>query len=139
VGYWSRSLAELTRFVRLSRLRHTMGMVVDLMKDCHQEPPETRRRLLADAPGPAGDEPWDMFARFAGHPAVREAWSAPRRSAARGLRRLAIAAAAQPRPVGLNSLTRNDMAHLLATVIDQPDTGFGNLLPKKIIEIIAPH
>ena len=63
-------------------------LVVEFLKEYHQEPSEERWRLLADVPGPTGDERWDaLFAGLAEHLAMRDGRDAPDWSASRGLRR----------------------------------------------------
>jgi len=63
-------------------------LVVEFLKEYHREPAGARQRLLADAPGPTGDERWDMlFAGLAEHLAMRDGRDAPGWSASRGLRR----------------------------------------------------
>jgi hypothetical protein len=34
---------------------------MEFLKEYHHEPAGTRQRLLADAPGPTGDERWDVL------------------------------------------------------------------------------
>lgn len=83
------TLAELARFVAVepgfdSRWR----LVVEFLKEYHQEPAGIRWSLLGDEPGPIGDERWDvLFAGLAEHLAMRDGKAAPRWSASRGLRR----------------------------------------------------
>lgn len=63
-------------------------LVVEFLKEFHQEPVGERQRLLADAPGPTGDERWDvLFAGLAEHLAMRDGEDAPGWAASRGLRR----------------------------------------------------
>jgi hypothetical protein len=63
-------------------------LVVEFLKEYHQEPPGERQRLLADAPEAVGDERWDvLFAGLAEHLAMRDGRDAPLWSASRGLRR----------------------------------------------------
>jgi hypothetical protein len=63
-------------------------LVVEFLKEYHQEPPRDRAPLLADAPGPTGDERWDvLLAGLAEHLAMRDGRDAPGWSASRGLRR----------------------------------------------------
>lgn len=82
-------LAELARFVAVepdfdSRWR----LVVEFLKEYHQEPSGIRLSLLEDEPGPTGDERWDvLFAGLAEHLAMRDGRAAPHWSASRGLRR----------------------------------------------------
>jgi hypothetical protein len=83
------SLAELARFIAAEQDFDTRWrLVVEFLKEYHREPPETRHRLLADAPGATGDERWDvLFAGLAEHLAIRDGEDAPGWSASRGLRR----------------------------------------------------
>jgi hypothetical protein len=83
------SLAELARFIAAEPdFDARWRLVVEFLKEYHREPPETRQRLLADAPGPTGDERWDvLFAGLAEHLAMRDGKDAPQWSASRGLRR----------------------------------------------------
>ena len=63
-------------------------LIVEFLKEYHREPAEERLRLLADAPGPTGDERWDvLLAGLAEHLSVRDGRDAPGWSASRGLRR----------------------------------------------------
>ena len=63
-------------------------LVVEFLKEFHWEPAGDRQRLLADTPGPTGDERWDvLFAGLAEHLAMRDGTDAPGWAAARGLRR----------------------------------------------------
>jgi len=63
-------------------------LVVEFLKEYHQEPPEERQRLLSDTPGGTGDERWDvLFAGLAEHLAMRDGREAPSWSASQGLRR----------------------------------------------------
>jgi len=83
------SLAELARFIAAEPDFDTRWrLVVEFLKEYHWEPPETRQRLLADAPGPTGDERWDvLFAGLAEHLAMRDGKDGPQWSASPGLRR----------------------------------------------------
>ena len=89
VNYQPMSLAELARFIAAeSDFDTRWRLVVEFLKEYHGEPAQTRQRLLADAPGPTGDERWDvLFAGLAEHLAIRDGKDAPRWSASRGLRR----------------------------------------------------
>jgi hypothetical protein len=63
-------------------------LVVEFLKEYHQEPPGERQRLLADVPEAVGDERWGvLFAGLAEHLAMRDGQDAPLWSASRGLRR----------------------------------------------------
>jgi hypothetical protein len=63
-------------------------LIVEFLKEYHQEPVGARQRLLADAPGPTGDERWDvLLAGLAEHLAMRDGQAAPEWSASGGLRR----------------------------------------------------
>lgn len=82
-------LADLARFVAAepdfdSRWR----LVVEFLKEYHEESAGVRLRLLEDAPDATGDERWDvLFAGLAEHLAMRDGEAAPGWSASRGLRR----------------------------------------------------
>ncbi len=83
------SLAELACFIAAEPDFDTRWrLVVEFLKEYHQEPGGTRQRLLADVPEPAGDERWDaLFAGLAEHLATRDGKDAPGWAASRGLRR----------------------------------------------------
>lgn len=89
VSYQPMTLAELARFVAVepdfdSRWR----LVVEFLKEYHQEPAAVRSHLPEDEPGASGDERWDaLFAGLAEHLAMRDGQTAPGWSASRGLRR----------------------------------------------------
>ena len=89
VSYQPMSLAELARFIAAEPDFDTRWrLVVEFLKEYHQEPAGMRRRLLADAPGSTGDERWDvLFAGLAEHLAMRDGEDAPGWAASRGLRR----------------------------------------------------
>ena len=89
VSYQPISLAQLARFIAAEPDFDTRWrLVVEFLKEYHQEPAGARQRLLADAPGPTGDERWDvLFAGLAEHLAMRDGTDAPGWSASRGLRR----------------------------------------------------
>ncbi len=89
VSYQPISLAELARFIAAEPdFDMRWRLVVEFLKEYHREPAETRERLLAEAPGPTGDERWDvLFAGLAEHLAMRDGKDAPGWSASRGLRR----------------------------------------------------
>jgi len=83
------TLASLARFVAAEPdFDSQWRLVVEFLKEYHQEPSGERRRLLEDAPGSTGDERWDvLFAGLAEHLAMRDGKAAPGWSASRGLRR----------------------------------------------------
>jgi len=89
LSYQPMTLAGLARFVAVepdfdSRWR----LVVEFLKEYHQEPAAVRLHLLEDEPGASGDERWDaLFAGLAEHLAMRDGQTAPGWSASRGLRR----------------------------------------------------
>lgn len=89
MSYQPMTLADLARLVAAeagfdSRWR----LVVEFLKEYHQEVAGARLRLLEDAPGPVGDERWDvLFAGLAEHLAMRDGRVAPDWAATRGLRR----------------------------------------------------
>jgi hypothetical protein len=62
VSYQPISQAELARFVAAEPDFDTRWrLVVQFLKEYHREPAGARQRLLADAPGPTGDERWDVL------------------------------------------------------------------------------
>jgi hypothetical protein len=83
------TLAELARFVAAEPdFDSQWRLVVEFLKEYHQEPAEARLSLLEDAPDPTGDERWDvLFAGLAEHLAMRDGRAAPRWSASRALGR----------------------------------------------------
>jgi hypothetical protein len=83
------TLADLARFVAAERdFDRQWRLVVEFLKEYHQEPAEERLGLLSDEPSPTGDERWDvLFASLAEHLAMRDGKAAPAWSASRGLRR----------------------------------------------------
>lgn len=63
-------------------------LLVEFLKEYHREPATEHQQLLADAPGPTGDERWDvLFAGLAEHLSMRDRTDAPQWSASLGLRR----------------------------------------------------
>lgn len=53
-------------------------LVAEFLEDYRWEPPDARPALLSDAPGPTGDEHWDVFlAALAEHVAARDGRPAP--------------------------------------------------------------
>jgi hypothetical protein len=89
VSYQPMTLADLARFVAGEQdFDSQWRLVVEFLKEYHQEPAAVRPGLLEDAPGPTGDERWDvLFAGLAEHLAMREGKAAPEWSGSRGLRR----------------------------------------------------
>ena len=89
VKYQPLTLADLARLVAGERdFDSQWRLVVEFLKEYHQEPAGVRLCLLEDAPGPVGDERWDvLFAGLAEHLAMRDGQAAPGWSAARGLLR----------------------------------------------------
>lgn len=89
VDYQPMTIAGLAAFVAAEPDFDTRWrLVVEFLKEYHREPATERQRLLADTPGPVGDERWDvLFAGLAEHLAMRDGKDAPRWSASRGLRR----------------------------------------------------
>jgi len=83
------SLNQLGRFIAAEPGFDTRWrLVVEFLKEYHAETVQTRQQLLADPPGPTGDERWDVFfAGLAEHLAMRDGGDAPTWSASRGLRR----------------------------------------------------
>jgi len=89
LGYQPMTLAELARFVAAEQdFDSQWRLVIEFLKEYHQEPAVVRLRLLDDGPGPTGDERWDvLLAGLAEHLAMRDGRAAPSWSATRGLRR----------------------------------------------------
>jgi hypothetical protein len=89
VDYQPMTIAKLAAFLVAEPDFDTRWrLVVEFLKEYHQEPAGGRERLLADAPGSAGDERWDvLLAGLAEHLAMRDGAAAPEWSASRGLRR----------------------------------------------------
>jgi hypothetical protein len=89
VDYQPMTIAKLAVFVAGEADFDTRWrLVVEFLKEYHREPVGDRRRLLADEPGPTGDERWDvLFAGLAEHLAMRDGEDAPAWSASLGLRR----------------------------------------------------
>jgi hypothetical protein len=83
------TLAALARFVAGEPdFDSQWRLVVEFLKEYHQEPEGPRRRLLEGTPDPTGDDRWDvLFAGLAEHLAMRDGQAAPGWSASRGLRR----------------------------------------------------
>jgi hypothetical protein len=83
------SLAELARFIAAEpNFDVQWRLVVEFLKEYHQEQEGARLRLLADMPESTGDERWDaLFAGLAEHLAMRDGKDAPTWAASRGLRR----------------------------------------------------
>ncbi|HLX48497.1 MAG TPA: hypothetical protein VKS82_09200, partial [Streptosporangiaceae bacterium] len=86
MSYQPMSLAGLARFIAAEPgFDMRWRLVVEFLKEYHQEPVGTRQRLLADTPGSTGDERWDvLFAGLAEHLAMRDGRDAPQWSASRG-------------------------------------------------------
>ena len=89
VSYQPMTLAGLARFVAAEPdFDSQWRLVVEFLKEYHQEPAGARRRLLEDALDPTGDDRWDvLFAGLAEHLAMRDGQAAPGWSVSRGLRR----------------------------------------------------
>jgi len=89
VSYQPMTLAGLARFVAAEPdFDSQWRLVVEFLKEYHQEPDRARLRLLEDPPDPTGDERWDvLFAGLAEHLTMRDGEPAPEWSATRGLRR----------------------------------------------------
>jgi hypothetical protein len=83
------TLADLARFVTAEPdFDSQWRLVVEFLREYHQEPAGVRLRLLEDAPASTGDERWDvLFSGLAEHLAMRDGESAPGWSASGGLRR----------------------------------------------------
>jgi hypothetical protein len=89
VDYQPMTIAKLAAFIAAEwDFDVRWRLVVEFLKEYHQEPAGCRQRLLADAPGPTGDERWDvLFEGLAEHLAMRDGKDAPPWSASCGLRR----------------------------------------------------
>jgi hypothetical protein len=89
VDYQPMTIARLAAFVADEHdFDVRWRLVVEFLKEYHQEPAGERQQLLADMPEPVGDERWDvLFAGLAEHLAMRDGQGAPAWSALRGLRR----------------------------------------------------
>ena len=89
VRYQPMTLADLARLVAAEAdFDAQWRLVVEFLKEYHQEPAGVRLGLLEDTPGPVGDERWDvLFAGLAEHLAMRDGQAAPGWSVTRGLRR----------------------------------------------------
>jgi hypothetical protein len=83
------TLADLARFLTAEPgFDARWRLVVEFLKEYHQEPAGQRSGLLEDTPGPTGDEHWDvLLAGLAEHLAMRDGEPGPEWSASRGLRR----------------------------------------------------
>jgi len=83
------SLAGLARFIAGEPdFDARWRLVVEFLKEYNREPAGVRQQLLAQVPGPTGDERWDaLLAGLAEHLAMRDGKDAPPWSASRGLRR----------------------------------------------------
>ena len=83
------TLVDLARFVTAEPdFDAQWRLVVEFLREYHQEPAGVRLSLLEDAPESTGDERWDvLFGGLAEHLAMRDGESAPGWSASRGLRR----------------------------------------------------
>jgi hypothetical protein len=58
------SLVRLARFIAAEPdFDARWRLVVEFLKEYHREPAEMRQELLAEAPGPTGDERWDESPR----------------------------------------------------------------------------
>lgn len=83
------TLADLARLVAAEAdFDAQWRLIVEFLKEYHQEPAGVRLGLLEDTPAPVGDERWDvLFAGLAEHLAMRDGQAAPGWSVTRGLRR----------------------------------------------------
>jgi hypothetical protein len=88
VDYQPMTIAKLTAFVAAEADFDTRWrLVVEFLKEYQHEPAGKRQQLLAEAPGPTGDERWDvLFASLAEHLATRDGHDAPDWSRSRDLR-----------------------------------------------------
>jgi hypothetical protein len=89
VDYQPMTIARLADFVAAEPDFGTQWrLVVEFLKEYHQEPVGVRQQLVADAPRPTRDKRWDvLFAGLAEHLAMRDGEEAPGWSASLGLRR----------------------------------------------------
>ena len=89
VDYQPMSMAGLAAFIADEPdFDMRWRLVVEFLKEYHREPAGARQQLLAQVPGPTGDERWDvLLAGLAEHLAMRDGKDAPSWSASRGLRR----------------------------------------------------
>ena len=89
VDYQPMSMARLAAFVAGEPdFDMRWRLVVEFLKEYHQEPVGERQCLLAETPEPVGDPRWDvLFAGLAEHLAMRDGEAAPPWSASRGLKR----------------------------------------------------
>jgi hypothetical protein len=89
VSYRPMTLADLARLVAAETdFDSQWRLVVEFLKEYHQEPVGARLSLLEDVPGSAGDERWDvLFAGLAEHLSMRDGQVGPPWAATRGLRR----------------------------------------------------
>jgi hypothetical protein len=89
MSYQPMSLVRLARFIAAEPdFDARWRLVVEFLKEYQREPAEIRQELLAEEPGPTGDERWDvLFAGLAEHLAMRDGEDPPPWSASRGLRR----------------------------------------------------
>lgn len=83
------TIAELAAFVAAEAdFDARWRLVVEFLKEYRHEPAGQRWRLLADVPGPTGDERWDvLFAGLAEHLAAGDHQGPPGWTATRALRR----------------------------------------------------
>src|SRR5260370_22718947 len=79
VSYQPMSLAELARFIAAEPDFDTRWrLVVEFLKEYHQEPAGAPQQLLPDAPGPTRAERWDgRFPALPEHLAIRDGMDAP--------------------------------------------------------------
>jgi hypothetical protein len=89
VDYQPMSIARLAAFIANEPdFDVRWRLVVEFLKEYHQEQAGERQWLLADMPEPVGDERWDvLFAGLAEHLAMRDGKGSPPWAAFRGLRR----------------------------------------------------
>ena len=89
VDYQPMSIARLAAFIANEPdFDVQWRLVVEFLKEYHQEQAGERQWLLADMPEPVGDERWDvLFAGLAEHLAMRDGKGSPPWAASRGLRR----------------------------------------------------
>jgi hypothetical protein len=86
-AYQPLSIARLGGFMADADDSHRWRLVAEFLEDYRWEPPEVQATLLEEAPGPTGDEHWDVFlAALAEHVAARDERATPSWTEERTLR-----------------------------------------------------
>jgi len=87
-GYQPLSIAALAGLMRDADERSRWRLIAEFLEEYRWEPVERRSGLLAQEPGPTGDERWDVFlAALCEHLAAQDGQGAPAWSGRRRLRR----------------------------------------------------